>query len=204
MPGSAPLNLHSQQSSSARNCCKQRPSGKDRVEMGRAYSPPSQCWHRPPKAWQSCSTLMYHGVHRCRTGPNITGHRSAILALVLMMVIVQQPAAIDGLRRKVAGYMHIHAHELPGICPNHSSSQYWWEKRWRNLSWTAACPWGHRLRINSGHNLHWLHLATGWLWPNTSHLKGAAASYMSWDDLLETAMEIAMMDSRLNGCFHRK
>ena len=60
---------------------------------------------------------MYHGVHRCSTGPNITGHRNAILALVLMMVIVQQPAAIDGLRRKVAGYMHIHAHELPGIAP---------------------------------------------------------------------------------------
>ena len=53
-------------------------------------------------------------------------------------------------------------------------------------------------------------VAFGNLWPSTSHLKGASwcflsrstsALAMSWDDLLETAKEIAIMiDSRFNDC----
>lgn len=88
---------------------------------------------RPDRA----AVLMYtstHGVHRCCTGPNIARYRNGILARVLMMAIVKQPAAIKGLRRKVTRYMwYMRMSCLLEISLGpmfyHSNSQYWREKR---------------------------------------------------------------------------
>lgn len=133
----------------------------------------------------------YHRTSKWHTGTGLDGDSAA--------------ACCHRRVEKESGW--VHALELPGICPNHSSSQYWWDLVGKTLkepfvdgsvsvrSQTPKQQWTQTPWVAFGKRVAQR--------PNTSCM--AAASYMSdMDDLLETAMEIAMMDSRFNGCFHRK